>query len=128
MPSIPYPVDFPPRGPDGRVEAPSVPYPVDLAAKRTGFRKGAWHQMEAAVYPRSVHAQGNAKLGMRGLRDCKERDTKSRQTYDQGRMYVCSANCTRTVHSPFGETSRIASGSASFSHPQHEILHPRFIN
>ena len=37
-----------------------------------------------------------------------------------------AAPTTRTVHSPFGETSRIASGSASISHPQHGILHPRF--
>ena len=42
--------------------------------------------MEAAAHQRSVYAQLNAKLGMGGLRDCKERDTKSRQTYDQGRM------------------------------------------
>ena len=38
MPSIPYLVDLPTRGPGGRAEAPSVPHPVDLAAKRTVLR------------------------------------------------------------------------------------------
>ena len=90
------------------------------------FPEGSLAPNGSSCVPAKRPRRGNAKLGIRGLRDCKERDIRLKQTYGQGHIYACSPNCTRTVHSPFGETSRIASGSASISHPQHGILHPRF--